>query len=106
MKHQNYHAVPQAALNGSMRDFRVPTGRDLIGRIDGFYKWQDVRRQNGVWPFSRATHERPAAICEALDDSGNPMPASQVLQELMGDQWYMERLSWHNTVEAHRGDGP
>ncbi len=56
-----------------MRDFRVPGGANLLERIEGFYRWQDLRRDNGLWPFSRATETGPAAICDAQDDSGNKM---------------------------------
>jgi len=42
--------IPPAALTGSMRDFRVPGGADLLGRTEGFFKWQNLRRQNGLWP--------------------------------------------------------
>jgi 7-keto-8-aminopelargonate synthetase-like enzyme len=65
--------VPSAALTGSMRDFRVPGGADLLGRTEGFYRWQDLRRQNGLWPFSRATEDGPKTICDAQDDRGNKM---------------------------------
>lgn len=65
--------IPPAALTGSMRDFRVPGGADLLGRTEGFFKWQNLRRQNGLWPFSRATEEGPSTICWAQDDSGNKM---------------------------------
>jgi 7-keto-8-aminopelargonate synthetase-like enzyme len=64
---------PAAALSGSMRDFRVPGGADLLKRIEGFYNWQDTRRANGLWPFSRATETGPAAVCDAQDDSGVKM---------------------------------
>lgn len=63
--------APEEALAGSMRDFRVPKGSDLIGRIDGFYNWQDRRRENGLWPFSRATETGVGSVCAAKDDSGN-----------------------------------
>jgi 7-keto-8-aminopelargonate synthetase-like enzyme len=70
----NYCAqVPSAALTGSMRDFRVPGGADLLVRTEGFYGWQDLRRQNGLWPFSRATEDGPRTICAAQDDRGNKM---------------------------------
>ncbi len=62
-----------AALTGSMRDFRVPAGNDLVARVDSFYNWQNTRRQSGVWPFSRATETGAGAECEASDDSGNKM---------------------------------
>jgi glycine C-acetyltransferase len=65
--------IPPAALTGSMRDFRVPGGADLLGRTEGFFKWQNLRRQNGLWPFSRATEDGPNTICSAQDDSGNKM---------------------------------
>jgi glycine C-acetyltransferase len=56
-----------------MRDFRVPQGNNLLARVDGFYRWQDLRRQNGLWPFCRSTEEGPTAVCAARDDTGNPM---------------------------------
>ena len=56
-----------------MRDFRVPGGADILGRTEGFFKWQDLRRQNGLWPFSRATEDGPSTVCWAQDDSGNKM---------------------------------
>src|SRR6202521_1948274 len=65
--------IPPAALTGSMRDFRVPHGADLLGRTEGFFKWQNLRRQNGLWPFSRATEDGPSTVCWARDDSGNKM---------------------------------
>jgi glycine C-acetyltransferase len=63
--------VPREALRGSMRDFRVPGGPDLLGRCEGFYRWQDTRRQSGTWPFSRSTEVGPGATCEVRDDSGH-----------------------------------
>src|SRR3954451_10969372 len=65
--------IPPAALTGSMRDFRVPGGADLLKRTEGFYGWQNLRRQNGLWPFSRATEGGPGTVCSAQDDSGNKM---------------------------------
>lgn len=65
--------IPPAALTGSMRDFRVPGGVDLLGRTEGFFNWQNLRRQNGLWPFSRATEDGPSTVCSAQDDSGNRM---------------------------------
>ena len=56
-----------------MRDFRVPGGADLLRRIEGFYQWQDQRRQCGLWPFSRSTETGPAATVTAGDDRGRSM---------------------------------
>lgn len=63
--------VPQTALRGSMRDFRVMQGTDLLRRCEAFYSWQDTRRQSGTWPFSRATETGPASSCAVRDDRGN-----------------------------------
>ena len=68
-----YDIVPEAALKGSMRDYRVPKGSNLLDRVEGFYEWQNIRRRNGVWPFSRSTQSGPAAVCLARDDSGSTM---------------------------------
>jgi 7-keto-8-aminopelargonate synthetase-like enzyme len=73
MNSDSYAQAPPAALTGSMRDFRVPGGPDLLGRTEGFYRWQDLRRQNGLWPFSRATEDGPRTVCAAQDDRGNKM---------------------------------
>jgi 7-keto-8-aminopelargonate synthetase-like enzyme len=73
MSNANDAYIPPAALTGSVRDFRVPGGADLLGRTEGFFKWQNLRRQNGLWPYSRATEEGPSTVCSAQDDSGNKM---------------------------------
>jgi 7-keto-8-aminopelargonate synthetase-like enzyme len=73
MSNANDAYIPPAALTGSVRDYRVPGGADLLGRTEGFFKWQNLRRQNGLWPYSRATEEGPSTVCSALDDSGNKM---------------------------------
>jgi 7-keto-8-aminopelargonate synthetase-like enzyme len=73
MSNTTYSDVPPAALTGSMRDFRVPGGADLLRRTEAFFQWQDLRRQNGLWPFSRATEDGPQTVCSAQDDRGNRM---------------------------------
>jgi glycine C-acetyltransferase len=61
---------PVEALTGSMRDFREPHGVDLMRRIEPFYEWQNLRRQNGLWPYSKSTEQAPRAVCAAKDDTG------------------------------------
>ncbi|MGP0058289.1 MAG: aminotransferase class I/II-fold pyridoxal phosphate-dependent enzyme [Beijerinckiaceae bacterium] len=73
MRKSIYGAIPAAALSGSLLDFRVPKGSDILKRLEGFYAWQNLRRQNGVWPYSRSTQSGPTALCTAEDDSGSPM---------------------------------
>ena len=94
MSNFHYQAAPQAALRGSMRDFRVPKGPDLLSRVDGFYDWQDVRRQNGLWPFSRSTQSGPTAVCQAEDDSGSRMTGVN-----FASQDYLS-LSSHPVIKA------
>jgi 7-keto-8-aminopelargonate synthetase-like enzyme len=69
-KQATIDGVPEYALQSSMRDFRVPTGADLLARTYDFFAWQDARRQSGTWPFSRSTEAGPAASCAVRDDQG------------------------------------
>jgi glycine C-acetyltransferase len=66
-------ALPPAALTGSMRDFRIIEGNNIVSRVEKFFAWQDTRRRSGLWPFSRATEGGPGAVCSARDDRGVPM---------------------------------
>ncbi len=61
---------PVEALMGSMRDFCDPRGANLMGRVEQFYRWQDLRRRCGLWPYSKSTEEAPLAVCTAKDDTG------------------------------------
>src|SRR5260370_14362957 len=86
--------IPTAALTGSMIYFRVPDGADLLGRTEGFFKWQNLRRQNGRWPFPRATEDGPSTVCWAQDDSGNKMRGVN-----FASQEYLS-LSSHSGIKA------
>ncbi len=66
-----HELAPPEALGGSMRDFRELGGSDLIARVEPFYRWQSVRRQHGLWSYSRSTEEAPQPVCAAMDDAGN-----------------------------------
>jgi glycine C-acetyltransferase len=63
-------SVPEAALTGSLRDYRTPEGTDLISRVSGFYEWQNLRREHELWPYARSTSTAPQARCEARSDTG------------------------------------
>lgn len=70
MSHLKVVPDPVEALTGSMRDFRELRGRDLMTRVEHFYRWQDLRRQHGLWPYSKSTEQAPLAVCAAKDDTG------------------------------------
>ena len=57
-------------LSGSLREYRDPKGTDLFTRVMPFYEWQDTRRQNGFWPYSRSTDTAPQPLCTVRDDAG------------------------------------
>jgi 7-keto-8-aminopelargonate synthetase-like enzyme len=62
-------ALP-GTLKGSLREYRVVEGADLLKRIDVFYKWQDARRREGYWPYGRSTETGPKSVCAVADDAG------------------------------------
>ncbi len=64
------NSTPVEALTGSLRDYRDLHGTDLLGRVENFFRWQDMRRQHHLWPYSRATEEAPNTVCAALEDTG------------------------------------
>lgn len=65
-----FQNIPAAALSGSLRDFREPGGKDLLARADGFFAWQDLRREHSLWPYSKSTDTAPKTSCIARDDAG------------------------------------
>lgn len=62
--------IPRDALTGSLRDYRAPTGTDLLGRVSGFFDWQDLRRQHDLWPYAKSSSIAPKTHCAVLSDSG------------------------------------
>jgi glycine C-acetyltransferase len=64
--------LPDQALKGSLRDYRVLPGRDLIARFDPFFMWQNLRRLHNLWPYAKSTATAPKTRCTTLTDSGTP----------------------------------
>ena len=95
MFYANNDPIPAEALGGSMRDFRDLRGSDLTGRVGGFYRWQNVRRESGLWPFSRATEEAPRRLCASMDDSGARFRGVN-----FGSQDYLSLASHHAIKDA------
>lgn len=57
-------------MTGSLRDFRMPTGPDLLDRVGSFFEWQDLRRSYDLWPYAKSTASAPKTHCSALSDAG------------------------------------
>ncbi len=57
-------------LSGSLRQYRDPKGTDILARVQPFFDWEDTRRQNGFWPYSRSTDTAPRPVCTIKDDAG------------------------------------
>src|SRR5512134_1660232 len=64
------NGFPLETLTGSLREFRDPRGTDLFARVKDFYRWQDLRRTHGLWPYSKSTEDAPKTTCSAKDDAG------------------------------------
>ena len=62
--------LPLETLTGSLREYRDPRGIDLFARVHDFHRWQDLRRQHGLWPYSKSTDEAPKPTTSAKDDAG------------------------------------
>lgn len=93
MDHE-FASVPEAALTGSLRDYRAPEGADLIGRIAGFFDWQSLRRDHGLWPYARSTATAPMARCDAMSDTGETVSGIN-----FASQDYLS-LSSHPAIKA------
>jgi 7-keto-8-aminopelargonate synthetase-like enzyme len=87
-------AIDPATLDGSMQDFRPLRGDDLVARVDGFYQWQDRRREHGLWPFGRATEAGPRRHATVHDDGGRTMSGVN-----FASQDYLS-LSGHPEIKA------
>ncbi|NMO20787.1 aminotransferase class I/II-fold pyridoxal phosphate-dependent enzyme [Pyxidicoccus fallax] len=79
-------------------DYTQPVGPDLLGRTEDFFRWQESRRETGLWPFSRSLVAAPEAECGVRNETG---VARQGLN--FGSQDYLS-LSTHPEViaTAHR----
>ena len=62
-------ALP-ATLSGSLRDYRMVEGADILKRVETFFKWQNDRVRDGFWPYSRMMDEGPRHSCAVVDDLG------------------------------------
>lgn len=65
--------IPEAALTGSLRDYKLPQGTDLLARTEPFFAWQNLRRVHEMWPYARSTATAPKTHCNAKDDAGREL---------------------------------
>ena len=58
------------SLTGSLTEYRSLSGPDLLGRTQEFFDWQNGRRHQGYWPYSKASFTAPSTTCDIEDDAG------------------------------------
>src|SRR5277367_5572894 len=92
-----------STLTGSLREYRVVEGSNLLKRIEGFHDWQNRRFQEGFWPYSRSTAVGPRAACTVFDDLGRETKGVN-----FGSQDYLSlsrhpsiRLTAHAAIERY-----
>lgn len=54
----------------SIASFQRPHGKTLNERTSGFYQWQQSRRRQGIWFYSRSLNREPGPATDILSDSG------------------------------------
>lgn len=89
----------------SIASFQRPHGKTLDQRAGGFYQWQESRRRQGIWFYSRSLNREPGPATDILSDSGRRFAginfASQDYLGLAGHPAVAEAA-----VEALRCFGP
>lgn len=87
--------VLPTTLKGSVRDYRLLPGSDLLARVESFYAWQNARRREALWPYARSTSTGPRAICTITDDAGRRLRGIN-----FGSQDYLSLSSHPDIAEA------
>ncbi|MCR9121575.1 MAG: pyridoxal phosphate-dependent aminotransferase family protein [Phyllobacteriaceae bacterium] len=72
-KTKPFDDISFGALTGSLRDFKLKQGTDMLGRTDGFFDWQEERRRCDLWPYAKSTATAPKTHCAAKTDAGAQM---------------------------------
>lgn len=68
-----FEHVTLGALTGSLRDYRLMRGTNMLNRTDGFFAWQEERRRCDLWPYAKSTASAPRTHCAAKTDAGHAM---------------------------------
>jgi glycine C-acetyltransferase len=53
-----------------LSQYAQPTGPDLLSRTETFFEWQEARRQQGLWPYSRSLDAAPRPSCGLHSETG------------------------------------
>lgn len=69
----NTNKIPDEALTGSLREYKLPEGQHLIERVKDFYGWQNLRREHNLWPYAKSTSSAPRTHTTALTDTGQKL---------------------------------
>jgi glycine C-acetyltransferase len=78
--------------------YAQPAGPDLLGRTEAFFQWQEARRQNGLWPYSRSLDASPRPACGVHSETGTAATGLNFLS-----QDYLSLSTHPRVVEAaHR----
>ncbi len=59
-----------AALARTCVDYASPVGPNLLGRIEGYAKWQKNRSRTQTWQYSRTLEAFPGPLSKMKDDEG------------------------------------
>jgi glycine C-acetyltransferase len=79
-------------------NYAQPTGPDLLERTQPFFDWQEARRQDGLWPYSRSLDAGPHAAAAVHSETGT---AAVGLNFLSND--YLSLSTHPGVIEAaHR----
>jgi 7-keto-8-aminopelargonate synthetase-like enzyme len=97
MQEYDKFALP-STLTGSLREYRVVEGTDLLKRIEGFEVWQFKRFKEGFWPYSRATDTGARPSGGVRDDLGRKTEGVN-----FGSQDYLS-LSFHPAIRQAAHD--
>jgi glycine C-acetyltransferase/8-amino-7-oxononanoate synthase len=57
-------------LESDLDDFHCPAGRDLFTRTEAFFEWQNARRANRLWPYSRVFETAASTTARIRYDDG------------------------------------
>jgi len=67
---ENTPSNSKQALQGSLAFYARPSGPQLLGRTQEFFRWQNLRRSNGVWPYSAVLQSSVAPSCTVATELG------------------------------------